>query len=110
MIRKKMRARIPLSIESKKILKLLMYTLSGLLLTTSVYFFAKTSTAGERGYLLEEYRSRLNTLESDNRILKQQLLDAQALSALEESDVVLGLTPPAQPIYVEAKGPLTKRR
>lgn len=105
-----MRARIPLSIEAKKILKLLTYTLSGLLLTTSVYFFAKTSTASERGYLLEEHRLRLQQLESDNRILKQQLLDAQALDAVEQSNVVLDLTSPAEPVYVEPKGPLTKRR
>ena len=87
-----------------------MYTLSGLLLTTSMYFFAKTSVAGESGYLLEEHRARLKVLESENRTLKQQLLDAQALSALEESDVVLGLTTPEQPMYVLPKGPLTKRR
>lgn len=101
--------RIPLSIEVKKVLKLLTYTLLGMLLLSSVYFFAKTSNTAEKGYALRENQLLQKKLESENRILKQQVLDAQSLSRLKKSDVVSEMAQPEKPIYVVPKGPLGKK-
>jgi hypothetical protein len=102
--------RIPLSIEVKRVLKLLMATLCGMLIALSVYYFLKSSGTAEKGYLLRENQLRQKTLESENRILKQQVLDAQSIRKLEKSDVVSEMGPAEKPIYVEPKGPLTRRR
>lgn len=104
-----MRGRTPLSIEVKKVLKMLMYTLSGLLLAASAYFFLKTGVTAERGYQLRENQLRQKTLEFENRILKQRVLDAQSLSGLKESNVVRNLQEPETRIFMEEKGPLGKR-
>lgn len=102
--------RIPLSIEVPKVLTMLMYTLLGLLLMTSAYFFIKTSNTAERGYQLRENQFRQRDLESENRILQQRVLDAQALHGLKKSEVFSKMAAPNEQIYVKPPGPLTRRR
>ena len=102
--------RIPLSIEVKKVLKLLIYTLLSMLLMASAYFFVKTSMTAERGYMLRENQLRQKALESENRILKRRVLDAQSLFELKKSDVVLDMDEPYSPIYLKPASPLTKKR
>lgn len=102
--------KIPLSIEVKKVLKMLIYTLCIMLVVLSGYYFLKASGTAGRGYLLRENQLRQKTLESENRILKQQVLDAQSLNYLKRSDVVSEMGPAEKPIYVEPKGPLSQRK
>jgi len=102
--------RIPLSIEVKRVLKLLMATLCGMLVILSSYYFLKSSGTAERGYHLRENQFRQKILEAENRILKQQVLDAQAVTKLEKSDVISDMVKPEKPVFVEPKGPLTRRR
>ncbi|MBI5412865.1 hypothetical protein HZA42_00775 [Candidatus Peregrinibacteria bacterium] len=101
--------RTPLSVESKKVLKLLMCTIFGLLIVISVYFFIKTSYTAEKGYAMREAQLKLNELESKNRILKQQVLDAQSLSEVQASDTIKRLEQSETQIFVEEKGPVTRR-
>lgn len=101
--------RTPLSVESKKVLKLLMCTIFGLLVVVSVYFFIKTSDTAEKGYAMREAQLKLNELESKNRILKQQVLDAQSLSEVQASNTLKELEQPEMQIFVEEKGPVTRR-
>ncbi|MFA6521861.1 MAG: hypothetical protein WCT53_05785 [Candidatus Gracilibacteria bacterium] len=101
--------RVPLSIEVPKVMKLLVCTLMGLLVMTSVYFFIKTSNTAERGYSMRENQLRRDTLENENRILKQRLLEIQAVDQLQLSDAVKGMEEAINPIYIKPKGPLSKR-
>lgn len=102
--------RVPLSLEVRNVLKMLSYTLFGLLVAISAYFFIKTTNTAERGYSLRENQLRQRDLESENRILKQRVLDTQSLNALKKSDVIKQMTPPENPVYVKPKGPLSRRR
>lgn len=101
--------RVPLSIEVPKVMKLLIYTLMGMLVITSAYFFLKTSNTAERGYSMRENQLRRDTLESENRILKQRLLEIQSVHELQLSDTIKEMEEPANPIYIRPKGPLSKR-
>lgn len=101
--------RIPLSVESKKVLKLLIGTVLGLLISISAYFFIKTSDAAEKGYAIREAQLKLNELESKNRILKQQVLDAQSLGEVQSGGAAKKLEQPEKRIFVEEKGPMTRR-
>ena len=105
-----MRNRTPLSIEVKQVLKWLMYTLCGMLLMSSAYFFVKMSNTAEKGYMLRENQIRQKNLESENRILQQQVLEAQSLNTLQSSNTASKLVSPDKPLYVMPKGPLTKRK
>jgi hypothetical protein len=105
-----MHHRIPLSIEVRKVLKLLMYTLFGLLIILSVYFFIKASGTAESGYSLRENQVKKSELEAENRILKQRVLDAQSLNKLETSDVKENMAEPVAPVFVEPRGPLSRRK
>lgn len=101
--------RIPLSIETGKVLKLLVCTLCIMLFAVSCYYFIKTTDTAEMGYQFKENQIRQNNLRSENRILQQQVLDEQSLSKLQTSPAVAKLQQPEKSIYVEPKGPLTKR-
>lgn len=105
-----MSLRTPLSIEVKKVLKLLMYTLLGMLLVSSSYIFLKMSTDGQKGYLLREHQSRQRALEGENRLLKKQVLDVQSLSELKVSPILKEMAEPEKSLYVETSRPLTKKR
>ena len=100
----------PLSYEVSKVLKLLTYTLLAMLVVISGYFFVKTSSAAEKGYLLEENQLREKNLESENRLLKQRVLNAQSITDLKSSDMVQGMKEPDTTQYVLPRGPLSKRR
>lgn len=102
--------RIPLSIEVKTVLKLLMYTLIGLFIAISSYFFIKMSDTAEKGYLLRENQFHQKNLESENRILKQRVLDAQSLNEVRNSNVFKQMQEPLQPIYIMPRGPLTRKK
>ena len=100
--------RTPLSVEVKKVLKMLMFTLCALLIATSGYFFVKMSNTAEDGYKLKENQLRHDNLESENRILEQQVLDAQSMKNLQTSNVIEGMAPPTNPVFMQPQGPLTK--
>jgi len=99
----------PLSIEVKKVLKMLMYTLFSMLIVLSGYFFVKTSSSAEKGYELRENQLLKNSLESENRILRKRVLDAQSLNRLQNSDTVNNMNEAEDPVYVIPRGPLTQR-
>lgn len=102
--------RIPLSIEAKKVLKMLMFTLLLLLVSVSAYFFIKMSSTAEKGYAFRENQLRQKELESENRVLKQQLLEVQTLGELKNSDTIKKMAPPQSQIFVEPKGPLSQKK
>lgn len=102
--------RIPLSIEVRKVLKLLMYTLFVLVFSISGYFFLGTSSSAERGYNLRENILRQKDLETENRLLKQRVIEAQSLTELKENALIKKLAEPDSIIFVPKKGPLSKRK
>lgn len=101
--------RIPLSIEVRSVLKMLIYTLIGLLITISGYFFVKMSGAAEKSYLLRENQFQQKNLEAENRILKQRALDAQSLNNVIDSNIFKNMQEPMNPVYVRPQGPLTRK-
>lgn len=105
-----MSPRKPLSIEVSQVLKLLMYTLFGLLISSSAYFFVKMSFTAESGYALHQNQLRQKNLETENRLLKQRLLDAQSLDEVQQSKVVKGMEQPETQTYVLPKGPLSRKK
>lgn len=102
--------RIPLSIEVRKVLTLLIYTLVCVLFLLSAYFFIKMSNTAERGYALGENQLRQKDLEFENRFLKQQVLDLQSLKEVKGSNVVKKMIAPESTIFVPPNGPLSKRK
>lgn len=102
--------RTPLSYEVSRVLKLLSYTLLTMLVVVSGYFFVKTSSTAEKGYMLEENQLRAKNLESENRLLKERVLNAQSITDLKSSEAIQGMKEPVTTQYVLPRGPLSKRR
>ena len=101
--------RTPLSIEVPKVLKLLVYTLLGMMFMISVYFFIKTSSTAEMGYTLRENQLSQEKLQSENRMLKQRLLDTQSLTELQSSKILKEMVPPTGTIFVAPPAPISRR-
>ena len=101
--------RTPLSVEVRKSLKLLMSTLLGMLVIISAYFFVKMSSTAEQGSAFTETQFKQKTLESENRILKQRVLDAQSIEAIEGSTTTNTMHKPGSPIYLSPPRPISSR-
>ena len=97
---------MPLSIEVKKALKLLIGTLLLLLVSISGYFFLKMSGVAEKGSAFRENQLRQKELESQNRQLRQQVLEAQAMNNLGLGD----MQQPNGTIFVGPERPISSRR
>jgi uncharacterized protein YxeA len=104
-----MSQRIPLSIEVKKVMKLLIATLLALLVFGSVYFFLKTSNTAEKGYVLKESQIRKEELEAQQRILQKRVLNAQSMNELKKSDTVGEMAEPDKQIYLIPRGPIGRK-
>lgn len=104
-----MQTRKTLSFEIKEARNMLIYTLLGMLIIVSAYFFIKTSSSAEKGYLLNENQSIQKDLGSQNRLLKQQLLEAQSISALKSDETVKSMQNPENIIYVKPPEPKKRR-
>lgn len=102
--------RTPLSQEVRTVLKRLLYTLLILLVSVSGYYFLEMSSTAEKGYAFKENQVRQNTLEAENRTLKQQLLEVQSINNLKSTDVVKGMEAPVSETYVEPLRPISKRK
>lgn len=99
----------PLSMEVRRVLKLLMGTLFGLLVVVSGYFFIKMSNTAELGYVFKENQVKQKQLESENRILKQQVLQLQSINAIEGSDSIKDMQLPQAETYVEPVKPISRK-
>ena len=102
--------RTPLSVEVNKALRMLLVTVTLLLVGVSAYFFVHMSVRAEKGSLVRENQLTQQQLEDENRLLKEQVLEAQSLDHIQSSDEVDGMEPADNEVYMEPFGPLSKSR
>ena len=103
------RLRIPLSIEVRKVMQALMFTLGGLFLGLSVFYLYQTSTFTEQGISLKSSQITNAQLEAENRELKQKVLNAQTMETLTESPLLKQMIELLAPVYLP-KETVTLRR
>ncbi len=101
--------RTALSVEVNKATKMLLIALTALLVSVSVYFFVYMSINAEKGSLVRENQLHQKTLESENRLLKEQVLQSQSLDHIQSSDEVEGMEPSTNETYVRPPVPIGSR-
>ncbi|PIQ77457.1 hypothetical protein COV82_04420 [Candidatus Peregrinibacteria bacterium CG11_big_fil_rev_8_21_14_0_20_46_8] len=97
--------RTPLSQEVRKSLNMLMFTLFGMLLAISIYFFLRVTSTAEIGYLMRQNQTVQAQLETENRILKQKVMEAQSITTIKEESVPL--QQPTGTHFVHPRRPLS---
>lgn len=102
--------RTPLSVEVNKTTKMLLITLSIMLTSVSVYFFIHMSANAEKGSLVRENQLTQKNLENENRLLKEQVLEAQSLEHIQKSSEVEEMSPAGREVYIKPQGPLTQSK
>ncbi|PJC36675.1 hypothetical protein CO046_04635 [Candidatus Peregrinibacteria bacterium CG_4_9_14_0_2_um_filter_53_11] len=97
----------PLSVQINKSRKLLIGTLLFLLVGTSTYFFIKVSATAEKGAVIREGQFEQRELELKNRLLKQQVLEAQSINEIKSSEAISTMESPREETYVEPVRPIS---
>ncbi len=101
--------RTALSVEVNKATKMLLIALSAMLVSVSVYFFIYMSINAEKGSLVRENQLHQKSLESENRLLKEQVLQSQSLDTIQSSNEVEGMKPSTDETYVSPPLPIGSR-
>lgn len=95
--------RPPLSTEVRRVLQALMVTLSLLFLGMSVVFLYQTSKSAEQSFLLRQTRLENEKQKSENRELKQKVLQVQSFQNISESEVLEKMDEMTAPVYLPPK-------
>ncbi len=101
--------RTALSVQVNKATKMLLIALSAMLVSVSVYFFIYMSLNAEKGSLMRENQIEQTTLESENRLLKEQVLQSQSLDHIQSSNEVEGMKPSTNETYLKPPVPIGSR-
>lgn len=102
--------RQPLSHEVKRVLKALMVTLSLLFIGLSALFLFQTSKSAEQGFLLRQTKLENEKAKTENRDLKQKVLQAQSFQKIQESKVLKKMEEASAPTYVPPKKVTLKQK
>lgn len=110
-LRKEQRRIRPLSQEIKAASRLLIGTILGMLLATTVGFFYINNVKASKGYQLKQLQIDYEKLLHENRKLQGQLNQAQSIQELEKNETIEGMTEPAEDdfSYVGPEGDLAIR-
>jgi hypothetical protein len=95
--------KIPLSVQVKKSIYLLLSALLALIVILSIVFLLNTSQSAQKGHILNQEQLRKEQLLLQNRNLIQKIIEAQAYSKIEESPLINSMIKPENPIYIEPK-------
>lgn len=109
-IRKEQRRIRPLSQEIQSASRLLIGTILGMLLATTVGFFYINNVKASKGYQLKQLQLDYDELLQENRKLQGQLNQAQSIQQLEQNETIESMTEPTEDdfSYVGPKEDLAK--
>lgn len=102
--------RTPLSVEVNKAMKMLTITLFVMLATVSVFFFIHTSANAEKGSVMNANQLQQKTLEDENRLLKEQVLQAQSIENIHTSEEVSSMKESENEVYLKPPEPIGSNR
>ena len=110
-LRKEQRRIRPLSQEIRSASRLLVGTILGMLLATTIGFFYINNVKASKGYQLKQLQLDYDELLQENRKLQGRLNQAQSLQELEKNETIEEMAEPAADdfSYVGPEGDLAIR-
>jgi cell division protein FtsL len=92
----------PLSIEIKKSIYLLVFTLLSIIVILSIVFLLNTSQTYQKGNILQQEQIKKEQLLFENRELINKIIDAMAYQKVEDSPLIKGMQKPDNLEYIKA--------
>jgi len=93
--------KIPLSLQVKKSMGMLLGTLVFLLIILSIVYLMNTTQSSQKGYTLKQEQLRKDDLQLEKRELINKINDAKSMQKVEENQIIQEMIKPEEPIYIE---------
>ena len=93
----------PLSIEVKKSITWLFFTLIFLTVILSIVYLQNTTQSSQKGYALQQQQFKQDQLEMMNRELIDKITKAISLNRIEDNPIVQGMLKAENPLYIKEK-------
>lgn len=90
----------PLSTEIRKSILHLMITLIFMIVVLGTIYMLNTTQSSQKGYILQNQRLEKETLETEQRALIQEIINAKSIRNIEENPIVKGMQKPENPKYI----------
>lgn len=92
-----------LQTEAKKAAKLLIVTLSSMIVVLLGVFFMVTNDSAQKGYALEQEKLKNEILRTENSGLNSKITDSSAFTKITEEEKTKEMQPPENKQYVTKK-------
>jgi hypothetical protein len=89
-----------LSQEVKKSIYMLIFTLLSIIILLSIVLLLNTNHEYQKGYTLKEQQIKKEDLESQNRALINQIINATIYSKIENNPLLKNMIKAEKPIYI----------
>ncbi len=92
-----------LQTQAKQAAKLLIITLSSMIIVLLGVFFMVTNDSAQKGYALEQEKLKNETLKAENSGLNSKMTDSSAFTRINEDQKTKEMQPPENKQYVTKK-------
>lgn len=91
----------PLSLEIKKSIYMLGFTLLCIIILVSIVYLLNSSQSTQKGYSLKQDQLQKDALVEQSNDLVRKIIDAQSYTTIEKSNLVKSMVKPEKPVYVD---------
>lgn len=95
--------RTPLSVEIKKSISMLLFTLLAIIILVSIVYLLNSSQTSQKGNSLKQQQLEKEQLQEKSHDLIKMLIDAQSFKNIENSNLVKSMVKPDKPVYLDQK-------
>ncbi|MFA6305188.1 MAG: hypothetical protein WC651_00460 [Candidatus Gracilibacteria bacterium] len=89
--------------EAKQTAKMLVITLSAMIIALLGAFFVVTNDSAQKGYALEQEKLKNEVLKTENSSLKNKITDSSAFTTISEEEKIKEMQNPENKEYVTKK-------
>jgi len=93
----------PLSLEIKRSISLLIFTLLCIIIFVSIVFLLNMNQSSQKGYSLKAQQLIKDELLMENRTLLEKIVEVKSYKFLENNPLIQGMVKPSEPIFMKEK-------
>lgn len=97
---KTMPSRTPLSLEIKKSIFMLIFTLLAIIVLVSIVYLLNSSQSTQKGYSIKQQQLEQDQLTERSRALVEQIIQAQSSETTDHNDIVKNMVKPDDLTYI----------
>ena len=101
---KNIQTKNPLSIEIKKSIYMLFFSLLAIILLVSIVYLLNSSQSTQKGYSLKQEQLQKDSLAEQGNDLVRKIIEAQSYANIENSALVKSMVKPDSLIYIDQNG------